>query len=276
MGKFTENLSKRIRHTKINEGYCLVCGKFGRLSSEHVPPKCAINITKVEQRHITEMMGVNPRKIKGVASPNGSKFRTVCQVCNNQHIGACDHEVGRVFTSLSEKVKGYFQYCDNPYTLVSTDINSLPFCRAMIGHILAATTVDECRREPKQTPYFTPLQKFVLGDDLAIGETHDIFYWFYPYTRHLSAKFTHLVHEGHHVSMSLLSFFPLAFLVVEKGKGVYPGHARKLYFDDSNIHIDLSAKWFEFAEFPFHELKGNQMLAMSDQMAIASYPVGQC
>ncbi len=275
MGTFTDNLSKRIRHTKINEGYCLVCGKFGRLSSEHVPPKCAINITKVEQRHITEMMGANARKVKGVASPNGSKFRTVCRVCNNQLIGACDNEVGQVFSSLSEKVKAYFQYCDSLSTVVSTDINSLTFCRAMIGHILAATSVDECKTEPTETPYFTPLQNFVLGDDLAIRETHDIFYWFYPYTRHLSAKLTYLLHDGHHVSMSLLSFFPLAFLVVEKGKGVYPGHAQKLSLDDSRIHVDLSARWFEFAEFPFHELKGNQMLALSDQMAIVSYPVGQ-
>jgi len=275
MGKFTDNLTQRINHTKINEGYCLVCGNLGRLSSEHVPPKCAINITKVEQRHITEMMGVNARRIKGVASPNGSKFRTICRVCNNERIGVCDQEVGRVFASLSEKVKAYFEYCDNPYNLVSTEVDSLIFSRAMIGHILAATSVNECRREPKVTPYFTPLQKFVLGDDEAIDDTHEIFYWFYPYTRHLSAKFTHLVHEGHHVSMSLLSFFPLAFLVVEKGKGVYPAQAKRLSFNDTRLCLDLSSQGFEFADFPFHVLKGNQMLALSDQMAIVSYPVGQ-
>ena len=154
-------------------------------------------------------------------------------------------------------------------------VNGLVFSRAMIGHILAATSVDECRREPKTTPYFTPLQKFVLGDDEAIRETHDIFYWFYPYTRHLSAKFSYLVHEGNHVSMSLLSFFPLAFLVVEKGKAVYPAHAKRLSFDDARLCLDLSSRGVEFAEFPFHELKGNQMLALSDQMAIVSYPVGQ-
>jgi len=77
MGEFSKSISKRFEHTRISAGFYLVCGKHGKLSWDHVPPKGAIAITKVEQRHITEMMGTNAKKIRGVSSSNGSKFRTI-------------------------------------------------------------------------------------------------------------------------------------------------------------------------------------------------------
>jgi hypothetical protein len=151
MGDFSKNISKRIEHTKISKGFCLVCGKHATLSWDHVPPKGAIAITKVEQRHITEMMGTNAKKIKGVPSSNGSKFRTICNNCNNVHIGGNDQEIAKVFNSLSRKAKDYFQYANNPYNLISENVNAVRFARAMIGHILAATTIQECLQEPKIT-----------------------------------------------------------------------------------------------------------------------------
>lgn len=57
MGQYSKGISKRMQHTRIKEGYCLICGKFGRLSHDHVPPKGSIHIDKVEQKHISEMIG---------------------------------------------------------------------------------------------------------------------------------------------------------------------------------------------------------------------------
>ncbi|EGN75120.1 hypothetical protein A28LD_1386 [Idiomarina sp. A28L] len=275
MSRLNHRISQRIAHTKISEGYCLICGQYGSLSWDHVPPKGAIAITRVEQRHITEMMGTNAKKIKGIRSRNGSKFRTICHNCNNNHIGNCDQEVATVFNFLSSKVKTYFECASSPHNFVSENVNATKFARAMIGHILAATSVNECLRAPQETPYFTPLQKFVLGDDKAIQHTHNIYYWFYPYTKHLSAKILSFWNNGNLSVVSLLSFFPIAFMVVEKGTATYPAHARQLKLNDSKLYLDLSSRGFEFAEFPFHGLKGDQMMALSDQMAIVSYPIGQ-
>lgn len=275
MGNYSKNISKRFAHTKINEGYCLICGSFGRLSPDHVPPKGAITITKVQQRHITELMGVGASKVKGVESPNGSKFKTICHKCNNEHLGGNDDEIARVCKSLTLKVKGYFTSLNHPYNFISTDVDSMKFSRAMMGHILAATSVEECKSPQKYSPYLQPLKDFVLGDDSALDDSHDIYYWFYPFNKHLSAKCVGFYNEGHIATVSLLSFFPIAFMVTKKDEGTFPAHSRKLALGDDQLHFDLLPRGYTFSEFPFHGLKGNQMMAFTDFQTIVSYPIGQ-
>lgn len=275
MGKYSEGISKRFEHTKIIEGYCLICGSHRRLSQDHVPPKGAITITKVEQRHVTEVMGVGVSKVKGVLSPNGSKFKTVCHECNNRHLGGNDDEVARVCKSLTAKIKDYFAYANHPFSTIQTDVNVKKFARAMIGHILAATSVNECKEVPGDSPYINPLREFVLGNDSAIESTHDIYYWFYPYNKHVSAKFVGFRNEGHLAIISILSFFPISFMVTKKNEGTFPAHSRQLRLNDNELTLDLSSRGYPFSEFPFHGLKGDQMMVLTDYQAIVSYPIGQ-
>ncbi len=143
----------------------------------------------------------------------------------------------------------------------------------MIGHILAATSVNECKEPPVETPYFSPLQEFVLGNDSAIESTHDIFYWFYPYRRHLSARAFAFHNDGVTGMMSLLSFFPIAFLISEKGKGSRPAQARKLTTTDNEIVLDLSLDNAKYIEFPFCPFEGNKFMALSSCQCIMSYPI---
>ena len=145
----------------------------------------------------------------------------------------------------------------------------------MIGHILSATSVEECKMEPIRTPYIQALKNFVLGDDSALDETHDIYYWFYPFKKHLSAKGVGFINEGHMTTLSLLSFFPIAFMVTEKNKGIYPGHAKRLLRTDKKIYLDLSTKGYKFSEFPFHKLEGDQIMMLTDFQTITSHPIKQ-
>lgn len=269
MGK----ISERVRHTKIINGYCLICGEFGKLSIDHVPPQGSVTITKVEQRHISEMSGTKAKSIKGVRSPNGSKFKTICHKCNSEVLGANDDEVSKVCKSLTKKINAYYSDINNPFNLISVDINPLKYARAMIGHILSATSVVECKTAPVETAYFAPLKEFILGNDKALDETHDIYYWFYPHNRHLSAKYVYFYNQGHSTGLSLLSFFPVAFLVTPKGQGIYPTHAHKLTFQDDKMYLSLSSHNMEYADFPFGVLKGNQMYFLTDYQTIISYPI---
>ncbi len=266
-------ISERVRHVKIRDGYCLICGEFGTLSIDHVPPQGSITVTKVEQRHIMEMMGVGAKSIKGVPSTNGSKFRTICSDCNSNILGGNDGEVADANKKLTSKIRNYFQNPTSPYNTISIDINPIKYARAMIGHILSATSVTECKEPPQISPYFDPLKKFVLGDDHAITKTHDIYYWFYPYDRHLSAKCVSFFNQGHSTVLSLLSFFPIAFLVTPKDEGIYPTHAARFDFSSSKLVLDLSSYNIHFSDFPFSELKGNQMCLLNDCQTIISYPI---
>ncbi|WP_418056586.1 metal-binding protein [Pseudomonas shirazica] len=273
MGDFTKRLTERRMHTEIKQGYCLICGSYGRLTWDHVPPQGSITITKVEQVHLTEVMGVDTVPIKGVKSPNGSKFKTICKSCNSNHLGVNDQEVARVYKELTRLVTHHFTYANSPLNYVTLPFDSIRFSRAMIGHILSATSVNECLRTPVETPYFTPLQKFVMGDDTAIEHTHDLYCWFYPHRHHLSAKMFACWNHNNLCTISVLSFFPLAFSITEKGKGIYPSGATKVDLPDDRLYVNLSSGHFPYSGFPFTGLSGNQMLAMASSQAIVSYPI---
>lgn len=273
MGNHAKMLSERSKHTQITNGYCVICGKYGRLSKDHVPPQGSITVTKVEQVHLTEVFGLNANPVKGIPSTNGSKFRTICRECNMTALGENDGEIADVCKALTRQINHFFRAANSPVSHVYTPFNAVKYCRAMIGHILAATSVTECRREPCEAPYFTPLQQFVLGDDHALEDTHDIYYWFFPHKHHQSIKIFRMANEGNECSMSILSFFPLAFLLTEKGKGIYPAGAVKLELSDKSLFVDLSALNIDFSTFPAVELKGNQFLLMAGSMSIVSYPI---
>ncbi|MFQ2599680.1 hypothetical protein ACK3Z9_12190 [Aeromonas caviae] len=274
MGNYAKNISKRIDHTKITTGYCLICGEYKKLSQDHVPPQGAITISKIEQKLIGEAMGERSPDIRGVVSKNGSKFKTICKDCNSK-LGEFDSEITRVCAILTPIVKNYFQTATDMLNVKRIEIDAISYMRAMIGHVLSATTVKECEEPQRHSPYFTPLIQFVLGDNDAINTTHDIYYWFYPYKRHLSAKIIFFYNEGNSCCLSLLSFFPIAFLITEKNKGVYPVHAQKLTTESNSLILDLSSHNINYVNFPFVNLVGNQFYMMSDQVCTMSYPIGQ-
>lgn len=272
MGKFSSNISKRLAHTKIDKGYCLICGQFGKLSIDHVPPKNSTILTKIEQRHVTELMGAPTSRVRGVPSPNGSKFKTICHKCNNHHIGGNDDEVARTCKKVAIQVKEYFKNPTNLFPSIACDINALKFTRAMVGHILAGTSSQECKNEQPDSGYFFPLREFVLGNDQALENTHDIYYWFYPFNKHVSAKLVSFQNKGHTAPLSLLSFFPIAFMITKKNEGIYPAHSRKLSLTDKWLFLDLSSQGFKYSEFPFHALTDDQLLALHEPQAIIGLP----
>lgn len=266
-------ISKRIKHTKIQVGYCLICGEYGRLSIDHVPPQGAITVGKIVQKHLTEVLGYKQEKIKGVKSSNGSKFKTICHKCNSSILGGCDDEIAKVNNILTEKIYEYFTLAQSLYPIVTANVNVLKYSRAMIGHILSATSVNDCRKEPFISSYFTPLQDFVLGKIDDISSTHDIYYWFMPSGRHISSKYIFMRSESKQSALSLLSFFPIAFLVAEKGKGIHPSHASKLEIGDEKLRLNLSTAYIADADFPFANVKGMAFHLTLDYQTIISFPI---
>ena len=275
MGEFSSSISKRFQHTRIQQGYCLICGEFGKLTQDHVPPQGSITISKVEQRHLVEVIGQGVSHVRGVVSPNGSKFKTICSHCNSFHLGRNDGEVARVNRDFTQKIQEYFGNINTIYRSVTADVDAVKYARAMAGHILSATSVEECKRAPEPSAYYDPIKEFVLGDDQALDHSHDIYYWFYPFSRHFSAKLVTFRNAGHTSVLSILSFFPIAFMLTKKNKGAFPAHARKLRKTHTKLTLDLSSAGIRYSEFPFGGLKDDQMMALRDSQAIVSYPIGQ-
>jgi hypothetical protein len=69
---------------KINIGHCALCGAFGKLTFEHVPPQCAFNTNLMfVQRH--EHLSEQQSRLFGkyAKSPRGFGKHSLCEPCNN-------------------------------------------------------------------------------------------------------------------------------------------------------------------------------------------------
>jgi hypothetical protein len=214
------------------------------------------------------------KKIKGVIGKGGSTFLTLCGKCNGEHVGGVnDEEVSRVYKLLHQKViehiKKPFAYSNS----ISIELDARKFLRAMVGHVLSATTSKLCENPLNDKAPDQKLRDFVLGSDSALIDNYDIYYWYYPYRRHISARYVAFRNKGHSTVVDCLHFFPMAFLITKKGEGTFPAQANQLELIDTKITLEITARNLEYAQFPFVSLIGDQLMASSDQLCITSMPL---
>lgn len=69
---------------KSNEGVCHICGTFGPLTFEHVPPEAAFNDRPVVRPKFMDIVGKGPdEEAKGKIQQRGAGGYTLCARCNN-------------------------------------------------------------------------------------------------------------------------------------------------------------------------------------------------
>ena len=89
----------------------------------------------------------------------------------------------------------------------------------------------------------------------------------------MSIKMFTCRNHGHIATLSLLSFFPLAFLITEKGQGIYPSGATPVKPTDKTLYVKLDSGHLPYAAFPNAGLEGDQMILLDGSRSIVSYPV---
>ncbi|NCG52451.1 metal-binding protein [Serratia fonticola] len=258
-------ISERIKYTRINDGYCQICGCFGPLSKDHVPPKCVILPGLVEQRLITEVMG--RKNIKGVKANNGSVFKTICSVCNS-NLSVFDSEIKRVTNRLSSKIVDFVRRPSSVYSFISEGVNVDSYLKGMVGHMLAAVPNIACKESNSNAPFYEPLRQFVLGNNDNVEDTHSFYYWFYPHRMSVAGSCFSIfdITLPREVGMGMagcLYFYPVALLITDKGKkfSEIMGFANELKLKDKNIYLNLSARNYNNTIFPFFSLRSS-MVAM--------------
>lgn len=269
-------ISERWKYARIEQGYCLICGAHGKLSQDHVPPKCVVPPAEVEQRLITEFRNSD---IRGVKANHGSVFKTICTDCNNG-LGPHDAEIKRVTGELNGKIKDHLERPFSVYNTVSSDINAMSYLRGMVGHVLSAAPNSSCLVPRNDVPFYKQLSDFVLGYNDHITETHTFKYWFYPNRMNITGALFGLINttkaanstEESMSTAACIYFYPVALLITEPNRtfNEIAPFMRTLTPQDKRIVLDLSPQYINHSAFPFFSLQ-DTILAMHDSYVTVSH-----
>jgi len=171
-----QEIAKNLKRG-ASEGYCRICGKFEKLSSDHIPPKSCGNNGKVS---------ITINDIKFI-SQNGFNCKTICEHCNNELLGSkYDKEFKKLYDRIDSFRKSRLITSNN---LLEIDINVKDFLRSILGHLLAVSVVgkesiENTLKQEIDREFFVmeEYRKFILKEKDELNDI-DIYYWYYPYTK---------------------------------------------------------------------------------------------
>ena len=229
--------------TRRDDCICNICRKeVPSLSDDHIPPKGAFKQGKI-RIHCYPESHQGEKHVTAI-SHNGLKFRTICSDCNNLLGGSYDVHLNKFLNRVASTLS-------SPLILPSPLLikgRPTAIIKAVLGHILAAKTgfcnsgVDRITRE------------YLFDDNAVLPENVRVFFWYYPHsgtiisTDRLDADLL----NGGSVLYSVLKYYPLAFLVMEKGNGMSDSHITELTkynHNDLQKEVDLPVYLHYFPKY---------------------------
>lgn len=188
MGKYTKELSERLRIKGPKVGHCVICGDYGKLTRDHVPPRGCNNVSDVVLLSFGESN--HPQlKIKTTIVQGGTHFRTLCGTCNETRLGK---EYDPELVKLSNDITNFARTVSErriilPESIVAW-VKPQRIARAVLGHVLVAHSVSQVNLPPKSTPLSDAIQKYFLDPNASLPKELDIYFWVYPHRRQVIIK----------------------------------------------------------------------------------------
>lgn len=259
------------------EGYCTICGKFGALTADHVPPKGCIEVGAVEIDSFRSAL--KQERYLPKFSSNGVKFRTICSPCNNDRLGGLyDKEI----KSFVEQVVSYYRSVLETGLILPSkqQITTKPhrLARAIIGHLLAASLDHNISNKPLDSPFDNTLREYFLDLNKNIPRDIQIYYWLYPSKNQLILKGFGLAELGTKkpITGHILKFYPVAFWVVfRQPDNVKINHDRlvveKCNSIDEEHTINLSYENVPPTNWPENP-RDNEIILLNDKQIVKAKP----
>ncbi|MCF7519842.1 HNH endonuclease [Pseudoalteromonas sp. L21] len=219
MGKFSQRLQKKVMTRGKTHGYCTICREYGKLTREHVVPQGCGNIEDKVIVRVTEYLDA-PDKPKGNRSQGGIHFRTVCAKCNSLLGSKYDRELINFSNDIAKHLNHLtFGHVFNKITY--RPYRTLKLAKAVVGHLLAANSVEETNSDKPLSNRYSMLSEFVLNEAAPLPEGFDIYYWLYPYKpikmlRSIGSM--NIINPSFRVAGDILKYYPIAFLVSYNSK----------------------------------------------------------
>lgn len=222
-------------------GECAICGVYGPLTEDHVPPKGASRLTNVQMADLLPQLQADPKKQRPPKFfQNGVKFKSLCGPCNNVRLGVeCDPVLidftAEVATTLTH-LKGSPLLLPPQLTVRTQPVKVL---RSIAGHALAMNGAGK-----PVGPMNEALAEFFLNPSQPLHRAVDCFYWTYPYNDHVlvqSAVVAHIFGSGGGgVFFKLLKFYPLAFMLTWQRNDEMHRHFQNLAdFRNAGLNTEL-------------------------------------
>lgn len=277
MGNYSSNLNKRISNRGPKEGYCVICGGYGKLSRDHVPPKGCNNLSDTE---IKSLLPDKEYSIKGTTSQGGTHYKTLCAACNNTRLGT---QYDPHLVELSNAITSYVVGAKNRHIDLPRKIEVFfrpqRIARAVVGHCLAALAVDEAKNGVVSSPMGDAMRTYFLDEKACVPDELDIYYWMYPSRRQVVmkgfSKFSLFSKQGDTFVSDLLKFLPLGFWITwEKPKHVQLGVdkliARKDMPLDEPVLVELDLYQIPRLDFPESPIDHEAILLHDEYAAVAT------
>ena len=204
------NYQKRKRNKRDR---CNICGKTANLTWDHVPPRSCYNNDLIKYNPLFK--GIPNEKYEGIFQ-SGIRFRSLCESCNNNLLGA---RYDTEFLKLISKVN---QLIQSPLILPETlrfECNINKIARAVCGHLIAA------ENEYLDGPMFDELRNFVCDETALPPPNRKLLFRIYPHS-------TVIVNQGFLIqnvlsrkklgnyplgTCSMISCYPTAYVLCDDG-----------------------------------------------------------
>ena len=244
MGNYSDNLAKRFSIRGPDKGSCAICGEYGTLTRDHVPPKGCGNVSDVVIRDVYGTSYKQERK--PVTSQGGLHYKTLCSICNSTLLGT---EYDPALISVSQAIEDYLGSAAKiGLSLpISQRFQFQPnrFIRSILGHLLAANAINDVESTVRKAPLDAVLRGFVLNPSALLDERVSVYYWLYPYRPKVIMKHCGLGFMGARGELiygHVFKFFPFGFWVVWNESENISARRIKLPRLDKYVSIDISAK----------------------------------
>ena len=243
-------MSNKLKKIKgPSQGYCQICGLYGPLTEDHVPPRGASLLSSVEIRTLHQALDVSSAD-KPAYSQNGVKFRTICSHCNNVKLGA---KYDPDLVSLCNEVSTYLRAVVETGLYVGQKKKFLTkpqrVAKAVVGHLLAGCIPEDYQQPPLSAPVPDALRNYFLNENNGFPANMNIYYWLHPSKRQIIMNYFAYcdIRTKDIITASVIKFFPMAFLVVWNQPGSVMFNFDKLLpinsfplNESSGIEVDFS------------------------------------
>jgi len=272
---------KTIPRPLSREGYCNICGKFRKLTYDHIPPKGCVGINTQQAALLINFLKIGELdKRNARLLQNGLNFKSICSDCNNRLLGAYYDPALKDFAKQVSSISDVKKRLTLP-PKVTIKIKPLPVMKAVAGHLLAARIRKNMNEPLKDAPAINALQKFVLDRDALPSNYLKFYYWFYPSDIQVIILGCGLINnllssERNFVIADIIKFYPLGFMVTFDSQENIPEQFRLMQITvhdnvglDTESEILLKLENLPKIDWPEHQ-EDNSVMLLNDEFAYIS------